>query len=239
MTLNAAPKYILCQLSGVLQPAPKRCVLLLNRQRLAVDPPRGRPFATACLVNLSASLPVLGCIHHDPGTNMRLTGLILLTLSLNAFATAPPAESFDQLDHPFPDFTFVTPANQPSKISDYQGKVVVVKVWATWCGICRAKWPRHQALYDSIRNDAGVEMITLQLFEDPRDSQAWVDSQGFDVPLFKNPITDRGAIPVADGSFYFLRGTPTVFLIDKRGTLRKKVVGNRGEITEADIRQLL
>lgn len=165
--------------------------------------------------------------------------LILLTLTFHASAATPPAESFDKLDAPFPDLVFRDPAGNAAKLTDYRGKVVMVKLWATWCGVCRAKWPGHQALYDSLRNEAGVEIITLSVMEDQQQSQDWVDAQGFDVPLYRNPITDRGAVPVVDGSYYFINGTPMTFLIDKDGVLRKKVVGNAAPITAGDIRGLI
>ena len=170
---------------------------------------------------------------------MRLLIIIILALSFSASAVNTPVESFDRMDAAFPDFAFINPQGKNSKLSDYQNKVVVVKLWATWCGICRAKWPAHQALYDTVKNEKDVQIITLSVFEDPKVSQDWVNNQGFDVPLFKNLIQDRGAVPVADGSYFFIKGTPMVFLIDKNGVLRKKVVGASGSITESDIRGLI
>jgi peroxiredoxin len=165
--------------------------------------------------------------------------IILLTLSFHASAATPPVESFDKMDSAFPDFVFINPEGKPAKLSDYQGKVVMVKLWATWCSVCRAKWPGHQALYDTLKDDSGVEVITLSVFEDQQKSQDWVNQQGFDVPLYKNPITDRGAVLVADGSYFFIKGTPMTFLIDKNGVLRKKVVGTSAPISADDIRGLI
>jgi thiol-disulfide isomerase/thioredoxin len=165
--------------------------------------------------------------------------LILLTLSFNASAATPPTESFERMDAAFPDLVFVNPHGEPARLSDYQGKVVMVKLWATWCGVCRAKWPGHQVLYDSVKNEPDVQLITLSVFEDPKVSQDWVNQQGFDVPLFTNPITDRGAVAVADGSYFFIKGTPMIFLVDKNGILRKKAVGSATSISAVDIRELL
>ncbi len=165
--------------------------------------------------------------------------LVTLILSFNLSAASPPAESFDRLNAAFPDIVFINSEGSKTKLSDYQGKVVLVKLWATWCNVCRAKWPGHQALYDEIKTETDVEMITLSVFEDPEVSQSWVDSQGFDVPLFRNLINDRGAVAVADGSLFFIKGTPMTFLIDKDGILRKKAVGTAKSISEKDIRGLI
>ena len=170
---------------------------------------------------------------------MRPLILILLALSFNASAASPPAESFDRMGAAFPDFVFIDPQGKPARLSDYQGKVVMVKLWATWCGVCRAKWPGHQALYDAVKNEPEVKLITLSVFEDSKLSQDWVNQQGFDVPLFRNLVTDRGAVPVADGSYFFIKGTPMTFLIDKDGILRKKAVGSATSISESDIRDLI
>lgn len=170
---------------------------------------------------------------------MRPLILILLALSFNTVAANPPPESFDRINAAFPDITFISPEGKTSRLSEYKGKVVVVKLWATWCGVCRAKWPEHQALYDTVKDESDVQLITLSVVEDPQVSQSWVDKQGYDVPLFKNLIHDRGAVKVTDDSFYFIKGTPMKFLIDKNGVLRKKVVGAKGSITEADIRGLI
>lgn len=175
---------------------------------------------------------------------MRLSSILftafLLVFSFNTHASPPP-EVFDKLNGPFPDFTFVDPDGKPAKLSDYKGEVVLVKLWATWCGVCREKWPEHQALYNELKNEKGVRVVTLSVAEDPKDSQAWVDSKGYNVPLYINNITDRGAVQVADAkqSFYFIKGTPMKFLIDKDGVLRKKAVGFNAEVSASEIRQLL
>lgn len=84
-----------------------------------------------------------------------------------------------------------------------------------------------------------MQLITLSVLKDPKVSQDWVKTQGFDVPLFENPIQDRGAVPVADGSYFFIKGTPMIFLIDKAGILRQKAVGAKQSITAANIRSLI
>ncbi len=163
----------------------------------------------------------------------------LFVLSFNLSAASPPAESHARMNAAFPNILFTDPQGKPSKLADYHGQVVLVKLWATWCGVCRAKWPGHQALYDELKNEAGAQLITISVFEDQQKSQDWVDAQGFDVPLFKNTITDRGAVRVDDGSYLFVNGTPMTFLIDKNGILRKQAIGSAAAISAADIRGLL
>lgn len=59
---------------------------------------------------------------------MRPLILILLVLSFNTASANPPPESFDKMNTSFPDITFVSPEGKTSKLSEYKGKVVVVKL---------------------------------------------------------------------------------------------------------------
>ncbi|HEY0322539.1 MAG TPA: TlpA disulfide reductase family protein [Pyrinomonadaceae bacterium] len=51
------------------------------------------------------------------------------------------------------------------KLSDYAGKVVIVNLWATWCGPCRVEIPELIKLSDEYKS-RGVELIGLTS-EDP------------------------------------------------------------------------
>ena len=162
-----------------------------------------------------------------------------LALFASVVATPAGAATGDRVGETFHDVEFLDPSGQRKQLSDYRGEVVVVKLWATWCGVCRKKWPAYQALHDGISNEKDVRVVTLSIFEDPADSQAWVDAQGFSVPLYTNLITNKGAVALAGGGEYFIKGTPMVFLIDRQGVIVKKTVGFSGDISAADVRQYL
>lgn len=58
------------------------------------------------------------------------------------------------------------------KLSDYSGKVVIVNLWATWCGPCRVEIPELIKLSDEYKS-RGVELIGLTN-EDPEEDAALV-----------------------------------------------------------------
>ena len=50
-----------------------------------------------------------------------------------------------------PDFAYASIDGEPVRLSDFRGdKVVLVNVWATWCGPCVVEMPSMQRLYDSL-----------------------------------------------------------------------------------------
>jgi hypothetical protein len=51
------------------------------------------------------------------------------------------------------------------------------------------------------------------------------DYRGFDVPLLKNPVSDRAPGAVADGLYFFIKGAPVTLVIDKKRILRQKSTG--------------
>jgi thiol-disulfide isomerase/thioredoxin len=58
------------------------------------------------------------------------------------------------------------------KLSDYSGKVVIVNLWATWCGPCRVEIPELIKLSDEYKS-RGVELIGMTN-EDPTEDDALV-----------------------------------------------------------------
>ncbi|HSS22050.1 MAG TPA: TlpA disulfide reductase family protein [Pyrinomonadaceae bacterium] len=59
----------------------------------------------------------------------------------------------------------------PIKLGSYSGKVLLVNLWATWCGPCRLETPELVKLHKEFRSQ-GVEMVGLSTedFESSKDS---------------------------------------------------------------------
>ncbi len=51
-------------------------------------------------------------------------------------------------------------SGKPAHLADFQGKVVVLNLWATWCGPCRIEIPHLIELSKEFK-DRGVEVIGL------------------------------------------------------------------------------
>ena len=63
-------------------------------------------------------------------------------------------------------------SGKPAHLGDYAGKVVVLNLWATWCGPCRVEIPHLVELAKEFK-DRGVEVVGLTT-EDKVDTDEMV-----------------------------------------------------------------
>lgn len=114
------------------------------------------------------------------------------------------------------DFELKDMKGNTVKLSDYRGKKVYLKFWATWCGPCRQSMPELNKLVEE--KDRDFEILTimapgLQGEKTEEEFVKWFDQQDYkSVPVLYNP----------DGSSfadYQVRSIPTEVFIDSHGKI--------------------
>ncbi|MCP4932877.1 MAG: TlpA family protein disulfide reductase [bacterium] len=63
---------------------------------------------------------------------------------------------------PVPEFTYVDEAGTDHSLKELRGKVVLLNLWATWCGPCRHEMPWLDALKNKYQ-DQPFEMLTISI----------------------------------------------------------------------------
>ena len=136
-----------------------------------------------------------------------------------------------------PDFTLTDQFGQSHTLSDYQGKVVFLNFWATWCGPCRSEMPDIQALYEAHGGNA-EDLVVLGV------AQPGVGSEGSSQEIAAFLAENGYTYPVVmdeDGSVfarYGIRAFPTTFMISSDGTVYGYVEGAlSAEIMDDIVRQ--
>ena len=71
------------------------------------------------------------------------------------------------------DFTYPDINGKEVSLSDFRGKVVLLDVWATWCGPCKAQIP-HLIKLEKEMKDKGLVVIGVSVNE-AKDKQKWMD----------------------------------------------------------------
>jgi thiol-disulfide isomerase/thioredoxin len=89
---------------------------------------------------------------------LRLAALAALIISLPAaaFNFAPTGPK------PVPELTFFDAEGNEVRLADFQGEVVVLNLWATWCAPCRREMPSLDRLQARYGGD-GLEVVALSL----------------------------------------------------------------------------
>jgi len=117
------------------------------------------------------------------------------------------------------------------RLADQKGKVVLVNIWATWCGPCRAEMPELDQLYRS-RKDQGLMVFGIS-DEDVATQQNFLKQVPVTYPL----LTLSGQVP---SLYRDIARYPAVFLIDRQGRLQPAPLpGQPFEKTTAAVDALL
>ena len=118
-----------------------------------------------------------------------------------------------------PDLPYTLLNGQSSRIGALQGKVVLVNFWATSCSTCIHEMPQIMATYEKYRAK-GYETLAVAMRYDPPEYVANF-AQTRRLP-FSVAHDATGALAKGFGE---VRLTPTSVLIDKRGGVVKRYVG--------------
>ncbi len=118
-----------------------------------------------------------------------------------------------------PASTFVLLDGSTQRTEDLKGKVTLVNFWATSCTTCVAEMPKMIATYDKYRA-RGYDTLAVAMSYDP-PSYVVNFAQTRKLP-FKVAIDNTGAVAKAWGDVSL---TPTTFIVNKRGEIVKRYVG--------------
>lgn len=148
------------------------------------------------------------------------TGLILIGFVSLLFLSRPvTSEAKDpgsgavpaNVNFPAPSLVLQDLQGELVSLDDYQGKIILVNNWATWCPPCRAEMPTLQAYYNEHRHQDFI-LVAIDSGDPPRQVAEfakqfnltfpiWVDQEMKAIQGFRN------------------QALPSSYLIDKRGTV--------------------
>lgn len=104
----------------------------------------------------------------------------------------------------------INSAGKKVNMEEFQGKVIFINLWATWCPPCIAEMPGINKLYNELR-DEDIVFLMLSLDNDFEKAKRFKEKKGFDFEVHKI----IGDIP----DMYYSQSIPTTFVISANGEL--------------------
>lgn len=116
-----------------------------------------------------------------------IPGLLLCALAL--FSITPSADGAEA-GGKAPEFALRDLDNNEVKLSSFEGNVVLISFWATWCGPCMVEMPHLQKLHDTYK-DQGFVLLTINADDSKSSSRVkpLVKSKGFTFPVLLDTQT--------------------------------------------------
>ena len=119
---------------------------------------------------------------------------------------------------PAPQFTLPTDSGQ-IMLSDFQGKVVYLDFWASWCVPCKKSFPWFNEMQQRYKNQ-GLVIIAVNMDQEKEDAEKFLAKFPADFVIAYDP---NGEVATR----YNVVGMPSSYLIDRKGELSLTHLGFR------------
>src|SRR5215470_8278264 len=150
---------------------------------------------------------------------MRTTLLGLVAAA--ALATAATAQQ--QPPPQFPDLEFVGEEGGAVRLSELKGNVVLLNVWATWCGPCKLELPIVQKMYDTY-SDRNFVVVAVNVDADRKRVSPFLQQFNLSVPVYFAAPEDAGPLTAM--------GIPSTFILGTDRTLIDRYVGYSPDVED-------
>jgi len=135
--------------------------------------------------------------------------LVALTFFLSSmFASLSISASTDSApEYQSEDWQLINLSGENVRLSEYQGRPVLLVFWATWCPYCKKLLPGIQKLHEKYQKK-GLKIIAVNIREDWKPHVYWQNHEyTFDAVLEGDEVAKT----------YGISGTPGLVFIDPNG----------------------
>ncbi|MBI3150838.1 MAG: redoxin domain-containing protein [Chloroflexi bacterium] len=146
------------------------------------------------------------------------TPLATATLEILPTSTIPKSQIGPFVGYYAPDFTLVNlNDNVKTRLSDHEGKAVIIFFWTTWCQFCEAQMPTVEMLYKGYK-DKGLVILAVDVGESETYARMYRDSHSLTFPILDDAGRDVS-------SKYHVTAYPTYFFVDPSGVISSIKIG--------------
>ncbi|WP_377863586.1 thiol-disulfide oxidoreductase ResA [Bacillus sp. R86525] len=120
-----------------------------------------------------------------------------------------------------PYFALKSIDNEKVEINNITKDGVIINFWATWCDYCQREMPAFENIYKQYK-DKNIEIISINLQEPETDVKKYIKEKELSFPVV---IDTEGEV----SKKYQVTTVPTTYLLDSKGKVIKKNVGEMDE----------
>jgi peroxiredoxin len=137
-------------------------------------------------------------------------------------ADSPPAQAASgrvEVGQPAPAYSAQSMSGDSVSLASLRGNVVLLNVWATWCGPCRQEIPELRAIHAKYK-DRGLQLVGVSVDAEGTDAaiRSFLTDFKMDYTIWRDPNESVSAL-------FRMSGVPATFVIDRQGVLRWKATG--------------
>jgi peroxiredoxin len=115
-------------------------------------------------------------------------------------------------DGPAPDFALKSQSGENLRLSEFQGEVVMINFWASWCGPCRQEMPLLDELYTQYQ-PLGFTILGVNVEEDSSKAKQLLKESPVNFPILFDNKSEVSKL-------YKVVAMPSTVLVDRDGNVR-------------------
>jgi len=130
-----------------------------------------------------------------------------------------------------PEISVLDLNDKTVKLSDFRGKVVMLRFWSTGCRVCVKGMPALNE-FNKKYEDRGLVLLAVNKGESKERVEQFIRKLNISYPVLLDPALIAAAK-------YGVTAVPTTVFIDRKGTAGKVILGEMMEEFEKEAEELL